>query len=185
MKVMLGGSRHLSVLPDDVIETIQKWARDRCLFLLGDAKGTDAKFQEYFRNINYPNVKVYYSGEYARHNLGHWLSVRIESGLKAKGHALHGAKDREMARDADVALMVWDALSVGTIANVLDLVNQGKTCFLYVFSDDSNLYKVDNASDIEMWHNRFPEILEQASKRLKSYEKRINKSRNIDTEKLF
>lgn len=185
MKVMLGGSRHLSVLPEEVIDCLNTWARDGYEFLAGDAKGTDAKFQEYFKHLNYRLVQVYFSGEYARHNFGNWDTIRIDSGLKSKGHALHGAKDREMAKRADVGLMIWDTLSVGTIANLLDLVTQGKTCFMYVFSEDMNLYSMENSSDLEIWKARYPDVFDQASKRLESHEKRVDRSKKRGFETLF
>jgi hypothetical protein len=178
---MLGGSRHLSVIPDEVIDNLKTWVREGYEILLGDAKGTDAKFQEFFKHLKYSEVKIFYSGDYVRHNSGNWETIKIDSGLKSKGHALHGAKDREMAQMADTGLMIWDTLSIGTMANVLDLALQGKPCYMYVFSDDMNLYEIRNLLDVEVWESRFPDIFQQANKRLKSHKKRLSKvNKKID-----
>ena len=47
MKVVLGGSRQLSFLPEEVMDNLNSWMRDGVEFLVGEAKGTDAKFQEF------------------------------------------------------------------------------------------------------------------------------------------
>jgi|GEM_PF-1932313 aminopeptidase N len=67
---------------DGVIDSLKSWMRDEAIFILGDAKGSDAKFQQYLKAEKYPNVEAYYSGKDARHKLGKWKTCNIDSELK-------------------------------------------------------------------------------------------------------
>ena len=176
MKVVLGGSRHLSFIPEEVMENLNSWMREGADFFVGEAKGTDAKFQEFFKFSKYRNVKIYYSGDYVRHNFGNWETEKIDSGIKTKSHAMHAAKDRTMTALADTGLMIWDGLSAGTLSNLIDLLNQGKPCQIYVAGEDSNLYYLNSEKDLERWAERYPEVFEEAEKRLKTFAKRASKS---------
>jgi DNA-binding ferritin-like protein (Dps family) len=185
MKIVLGGSRQLSFLPDDVMENLDSWMRDDAQFLLGEAKGTDAKFQEYFKFRKYKNIQIFYSGDFPRHNFGDWPTLKIESGLKSKSHAMHAAKDREMTALADTGLMMWDTLSAGTLSNILDLLDQGKACQMYVAGDDSHLYYLNNLGDTSKWREKYPEVFEEATKRLRTYAKRASKNSPETEQTLF
>jgi len=186
VKIVLGGSRQLTVLPDEVMDCLNSWCRDDYEFLIGDAKGTDAKFQHYLHlEKKYPNVKVYFSGDVARHNLGNWEAIRIDSGLKSKGHALHTAKDRVMTKSADEGLMIWDTLSAGTLANVIDLLQQGKQCQMYTYGEDKHLYSIKEERDLDRWRGSYPELFEEAKKRLEAYRKRTSKQIDSNVETLF
>lgn len=185
MKVVLGGSRHLSFLPEDVMDSLKSWMRDEVEFMLGEAKGMDAKFQEFFKAANYDKVTIYYSGEYPRHNFGNWNAIHVNSGLKSKSHAMHAAKDRDMTRLADSGLMMWDTLSAGTISNLIDLLGQGKKCQMFVAGQDSNLYFLNKPEDLQKWEERFPEVFQEAHKRLAAFSKRNSKKIESDELKLF
>lgn len=185
MRVVLGGSRQLSFLPEEVMDNLNSWMRDGVEFLIGEAKGTDAKFQEFFKFSKYDKVKIYYSGDYVRHNFGNWETEKIESGLKSKSHAMHAAKDRTMTLLADTGLMIWDTLSAGTLSNLIDLLNQGKPCQIFVAGEDSNLYYLNSKKDLDKWEERYPEVFEEAEKRLKTFAKRASKNEMDESQTLF
>jgi hypothetical protein len=185
MKVVLGGSRHLSFIPEDVISSLNTWINDEVFFIIGEAKGTDAKIQEYLNYKKYENVIIYFSGDSPRHNFGNWPVVKIDSGLKSKGHAMHTAKDREMTKNADEGLMIWDRLSVGTFSNIIDLLSQSKPCQMFIAGEDSNLYHLSSLKDLDRWKEYVPEVFEEATNRLHSYSKRIAKKELPVDEKLF
>lgn len=185
MKVVLGGSRHLSFLPEDVMDSLKSWMRDEVEFMLGEAKGMDAKFQEFFKAANYDKVTIYYSGEYPRHNFGNWNAIHVNSGLKSKSHAMHAAKDRDMTRLADSGLMMWDTLSAGTISNLIDLLGQGKKCQMFVAGQDSNLYYLNSVEDLEKWQESYPEVFSEAYKRLEAFSKRNAKKLESNDQTLF
>jgi ssDNA-specific exonuclease RecJ len=120
-----------------------------------------------------------------RHNFGNWETEKIDSGLKTKSHAMHAAKDRTMTALADTGLMIWDTLSAGTLSNLIDLLNQGKPCQIYVAGEDSNLYYLNTEKDLDRWAERYPEVFEEAEKRLKTFAKRASKNEDTEGQTLF
>jgi hypothetical protein len=171
MKVVLGGSRHLEYVPQEVGERLTEWMDGSCEFLVGDAPGTDRAFQMYLKSKKYLAVTVYTSADEIRNNLGNWQVERVESGLKSKSNAVHAFKDRKMSQIANIGLMIWDCKSAGTLSNVIDLVRQGKNCFIWV-APDSDLYQFDNQKSLEKWMNTYQDVRDEALKRLTKFDKR-------------
>ncbi len=171
MKIVLAGSLRLHALPEEAITLLKNWVEGECEFLVGDASGIDSQFQRVLNSINYQNVKVYFSGASLRNNIGRWPAVNIRSADKARGHALHGAKDRFMTEAASEGLMIWDGESAGTIANLIELLESGKSCYLFV-SPESELLRLDSPAQLEPLTERYPEPFNEARKRLKKSKKK-------------
>ena len=171
MKVVLGGSRHLEYVPQEVGERLNEWMEASGEFLVGDAPGTDKAFQMYLKSKKYPAVTVYTSADEIRNNLGNWQVEKVESGLKSKSNAAHAFKDRKMSQIADIGLMIWDCKSAGTLSNVIDLIGQGKNCFIWV-APDSDLYQFDNSVSLDKWMANYSEVRDEALKRLSTFRKR-------------
>jgi hypothetical protein len=171
MKIFLGGSRFLEKIPENLIELIQELNNSGAEFLVGDAPGADSAFQKILKNIGSKSVTIYSSAGYIRNNYGNWVSKEIESGLKSKSNAIHAFKDRFMTSIADTGLMLWDSESAGTLSNVIDLVESGKSCRIWV-ALDSELYNFDNLPSLEKWLKQYPEVTEEAQKRLKTFRRR-------------
>ena len=70
--------------------------------------------------------------------------------------------------------MIWDCQSAGTLSNVIDLVRQGKNCFIWV-APDSDLYQFDNQKSLEKWMNTYKDVRDEALKRLAKFDKRETK----------
>jgi hypothetical protein len=171
VKVVLGGSRHLEYVPQEVGERLTEWIDASFEFLVGDAPGTDRAFQMFLRSQKYQAVSVYTSADEIRNNLGNWQVEKVESGLKSKSSALHAFKDRKMSQVADIGLMIWDCKSAGTLSNVIDLLGQGKNCFIWV-APDSDLYQFDNSGSLDKWMENYPDVRDEALKRLSTFRKR-------------
>jgi hypothetical protein len=152
-------------------ERLTEWMDVSCEFLVGDAPGTDRAFQMFLKSKEYPAVTVYTSADEIRNNLGNWQVERVESGLKSKSNAVHAFKDRKMSQIADTGLMIWDCKSAGTLSNVIDLLEQGKNCFIWV-APDSDLYQFDNSASLDKWMASYPEVRDEALKRLSTFRKR-------------
>ncbi len=181
MKVVIGGSRHLEYVPQEVGERLNEWMEESCEFLVGDAPGTDRAFQLFLKSKKFPAVTVYTSAEEIRNNLGNWQVEKVESGLKSKSNAVHAFKDRKMSQIADIGLMIWDCKSAGTLSNVIDLLDQGKNCFIWV-APDSDLYQFDNSVSLEKWMKNYPEVRDEALKRLSTFHKREAKRVSLDSQ---
>lgn len=128
--VFIGGSRHVSRLPSHAKERLNNVIESGFPILVGDANGADKAVQKHLFAAHYEQVTVFCSGDTCRNNLGQWKTNHVRTSKDVKGFQFYAAKDREMARDADFGLMIWDGKSAGTVLNVLRLVRAGKKAVL-------------------------------------------------------
>ncbi|MBB4955950.1 adenine-specific DNA-methyltransferase [Agrobacterium vitis] len=133
--IFIGGSRHVSRLPAEVKKRLDNVIASHHQVIVGDANGADKAVQKHFFDANYANVTVFCSGDAPRNNLGSWTTHRVDVPKGTKGFQFYAAKDREMAREADFGLMIWDGKSPGTVLNVLRLVQAGKISVLFNVPD--------------------------------------------------
>lgn len=184
MKIVLGGSRHIHAIPEELTNLLQEWLDQGANFLVGDAPGADSAFQLILKKLKALNVTIYSSAGYVRNNFGQWPHRNVESGLKSKSHAVHAFKDRVMTSEADLGLMLWDCQSAGTLSNVIDMVESGKSCKVWV-SLDSDLYSFDNEISLGKWLAQYPEITTEAFKRLRQFRRRETRRQRDAQDKLF
>jgi len=179
--VLLSGTRKIELLPGEVREMIQEFAAKGWSFLVGDAPGSDRAFQRFLAEHRVFNVTVYSSAQHVRNNIGGWSTRFIDSGLKSKTNAMHAAKDREMAEICDLSVAIWDGQSAGTLANVLDVIDQGKVSYLYNFLEQE-LIKFDNKERLSNYLEAFPSVHEVAKRRLRRDKRRRDKMKGGPTE---
>ena len=86
-----------------------------------------------------------------------------------------------MSQVADFGLMIWDCKSAGTLSNVIDLLEQEKNCFVWV-APDSDMYQFDNSTSLKKWMANYPEVRDEALKRLSTFRKREIKRINEDSQ---
>ncbi len=128
--VFIGGSRHVSKLPAAALERLDNVVENRLPVLVGDANGADKAVQKHLADKGYKQVTVFCTGPDCRNNIGAWTARHIDAPKGASGFQFYAAKDREMAREAEFGLMIWDGVSPGTALNVLRLVRAGKKALL-------------------------------------------------------
>lgn len=134
-KVFIGGSRRISRLSPEVRQRLDRIIERRLAILVGDANGADKAVQEYLHGKHYDLVEVFCSGDSCRNNTGHWPVRAIHVQKKKRDFSFYATKDRAMADEASVGLMLWDKESVGTLMNVLRLVRHHKKVVLFVAPD--------------------------------------------------
>ncbi|KGJ18052.1 addiction module antidote protein [Paracoccus sanguinis] len=147
--IFIGGSRHVSRLPSEVKKRLDNVVASGHRVIVGDANGADKAVQKHFHDIHYDKVTVFCSGATPRNNLGPWLTHHVDAPKNAKGFQFYAAKDREMAREADFGLMIWDGKSPGTVLNVLRLAIAGKIAVLFNVPDKD----VVNIKSVDAWRN--------------------------------
>lgn len=133
--IFIGGSRHISRLPTEIKHRLDKVMNSGHRVVIGDANGADKAVQKYFHDASYEKVTVFCSGDTFRNNLGHWQTRKVDPPKGLKGFQFYAAKDREMAREAQFGLMIWDGKSPGTVLNVLRLVRAGKIVVIFNVPD--------------------------------------------------
>lgn len=120
MKVFVGGSKNIAVLPDCVLQQIDAFRNTGCAFLIGDCYGVDLCVQKYLADGKERNVTIFCSGEIPRNNVGNWDVIALRN-KDRKGFEFYRLKDIQMAQDADFGYMIWDGISKGTKQNIEDL----------------------------------------------------------------
>jgi len=183
MKVMLGGSISLRSIPTEISEVLKGFAQQNEEFLIGDAPGADKAFQLLLSNNHYTNVTIFHSGGNIRNNTGRWKTRFINSGLKS-GHAMHTAKDRAMADESDIGLMVWDCKSVGTITNAARLLQNEKPCFIYSLEEDL-IMNFQTSSELDRYLEKYPLEATEMWKRIKRFERRTAREAKVTGDELF
>ena len=130
-KVFLGGSKRIGRLPDKVVEMLDSFIERGEHFLIGDCHGADLALQNYLYSKNYEKVTVFCSGEKCRFNVGGWAVRHIEASEELDDIEFYRKKDKVMIEECDCGLFVWDAHSIGTKLNRMDLKRLGKLIFTY------------------------------------------------------
>lgn len=147
--IFIGGSRHVSTLPSEIKKRLDNVVASGHRIVVGDANGADKAVQKHLVNLKYEEVTVFCSGATPRNNLGTWLTHRIDAPKDAKGFQFYAVKDREMAREADFGLMIWDGKSPGTMLNVLRLAIAGKISVLFNVPEKN----VVNIRSVDAWRD--------------------------------
>jgi len=88
-------------------------------------------------------------------------------------------KDRVMAEEASVGLMIWDGKSIGTIANVFRMISRGKKVVLYVSPTKSFLDIVDRDGWDRFLSHRDSELRKRIEKLAFSEGKRAKEAKQI------
>jgi hypothetical protein len=145
--VFTGGSRKVSRLNGLVRLRLESIADKNLTVLVGDANGADKAIQKHFAARNYGNVIVYCMDGVCRNNVGGWEIRGIRGEDALRGWQYFAQKDLAMAKDASCGFMLWDGRSKGTVNNLLNLIELGKVCVLYM-SAEKEFVTVRNANDL-------------------------------------
>ena len=131
--VFIAGSRGLSRLSFDVTRRIDKIVERGLSVIVGDANGVDKAVQRYLSGRQAQNVTVFCMEGGCRNNVGAWPTRVIKAAdPDRKDFSYYSTKDRAMAAEADFGLMLWDERSRGTLRNIVDLVQRGKSVVVYL-----------------------------------------------------
>lgn len=172
MIVFLGGSIQLNTLPTLVKQQIIDEVSRGSSFVVGDAAGIDLAFQHFLNTQSVRLLTVFHS-DALRNNIGSWPTEFVHSQLKSSGKDKFTVKDRKMANLADVGIMVWDGKSAGTLANVIDLLEQQKLCHLFV-SPTAEHYLLTSMQGLTnvLSGSEFNAVFDEAQKRLARFRRR-------------
>ena len=181
---MLGGSRRLGRVPTPAVTRLIEFIEVEHELLVGDAAGIDAAFQQELASRRYKNVLVFTSLPSPRNNLGNWAVKTVATGLKSRSAAMHTVKDREMVRIADCGLMIWDCESPGTLANMIDFVESGKSTLVWIPGDEL-LWELNSPKSLSGLLTKYPEPAAEARKRLRTYRNRLSREDSASPPTLF
>ncbi len=178
MKVFLGGSIRLNTLPTSVKQLITEEISRGSSFAVGDAAGIDLAFQQFLKNQSFRALTVFHSDS-LRNNIGNWPTEFVHSELKSSGKDKFTVKDRKMANLSDCGIMVWDGKSAGTLANVIDLLEQEKPCQIFI-APKVELFLLTSMQQLEsvLSGSDFNAVVDEAQKRLERFRRRAKNPNN-------
>jgi len=107
-----------------------------------------------------------------RNNLGNWEIKSTDSGGKKRDFSYYAMKDAQASLDADYGFMIWDGESKGTINNVLNLIQQGKSTLVYR-SPSREFIQIRSTEDIVALVDGCPSDVVEYLKKKINFEKRI------------
>lgn len=172
-KVFFGGSRKLGRINSAIRTRLRNLITNGHTVLIGDANGVDKAVQSFFSEEAYRNVVVYCMDGDCRNNVGNWKIEVVESGGRKKDFSYYAVKDAKMSLEADYGFMIWDGESKGTLNNVLNLLQQGKSVLLYR-SPSREFLQIRSADELlTVLANCPPEVREYLNKKIK-LEKRVS-----------
>ena len=134
-KVFIGGSRHASRLNAQIRRRLDNIIEKGFPVVIGDANGADKAVQQYLCSKHYQNVEVFCTERICRNNVGNWPIRSISAPTRHYDAQFYSAKDRAMAIEATVGLMVWDGKSLGTLLNVFRLLRLQKKAVIYTLPE--------------------------------------------------
>ncbi len=144
--VFIGGSRRLTRLSADVLDQLDQIMTKGFSVLIGDANGADKAVQEYLSTRSYDKVEVFCAEHRCRNNMGNWRIREVAALRERRSFDYYATKDRQMADEASVGLMLWDTKSVGTLANIYRLVTGRKKVIVYMAPTKSFATLTDEAA---------------------------------------
>jgi len=145
--VFVSGSRRIGRLNAEVRERLANITRQNYRVVVGDANGADKAVQRFFAEAHYEDVTVYCAGSRCRNNIGDWSTKNIDVDPRLKGRDYYTQKDLRMADEADYGFVLWDGKSVGSINNVMELLQRGKRALVY-FSPKSQFVTVCDSDSL-------------------------------------
>lgn len=120
MKVFLFGSHSIVGIPVDVeqhLRDIMEQTQGNVEFIVGDCRGIDESFHRVLSRIGARSKTTVYCMNFARTNKFDF-ATKVFDGEGLEGRDFYEFKDREMCRDCDFAIGLWDGKSKGTMKNV-------------------------------------------------------------------
>ena len=153
--------------------------------LVGDANGVDKAVQQYLAAQRYSAVIVFCMEGGCRNNVGAWATRTVSSHHASRHDFAHfSTKDREMAREADYGLMLWDGRSRGTLTSTIDLVRKGKPVVVYL-APEKSFHEVRDSRQLgEILKRVDPSVLEVLDGDLQSFAMDTHSSR-VGSARLF
>jgi nucleoside 2-deoxyribosyltransferase len=169
-KVFIAGSRRLSRLGADVWRRIDNIIEKGFTVLIGDANGVDKAVQQYLVARHYSAVIVFCMEDGCRNNAGGWTTRVVVSPDASRHDFAHfSTKDREMVREADYGLMLWDGRSRGTLTSTIGLVRKGKPVVVYL-APEKSFHEVRDSRQLgEVLKRVDPSVLEVLDGDLQSF----------------
>ena len=132
MKIFIAGPRAITELDSNVRNKLFSICEKGYDVLVGDATGVDSSVQRFYADKAYNQVTVFAGNGEARNNVGNWKVENVAVEGNRKNFDFYVQKDIAMANQADYGFMIWNGESKGTLNNIVNLLEQNKSCLVYL-----------------------------------------------------
>ena len=133
MKIFLFGSKDIYGVPESLVrqlEMLLEQTNGNLQFIVGDCSGIDASFHTVLSMIGARSKTTIYCMDYARNNRFEF-ETKVFNSDGMEGRELYEYKDRQMCKDCDIAVTVWDGKSRGTFNCITILKAQDKPVYVF------------------------------------------------------
>ncbi|MDR1101403.1 MAG: hypothetical protein LBL34_03500 [Clostridiales bacterium] len=145
MKLFIAGARAITQFDDNVKNKLLSICEKDYDVLIGDCSGVDSSVQKFFTDLGYNKITIFASNGKARNNIGNWQVENIPA--TGGGFEFYAQKDLAMANSADYGFMIWNGKSKGTLNNIINLLEQEKTCLVYL-ATNKQFFTIDTAEKL-------------------------------------
>lgn len=185
--VFIGGSRSVSRLNDAVKRRLNTIIQKQIPVLVGDANGADKAIQSHFRDMAYELVTIFCTGDVCRNKLADWPVTHIQptESARRKDRTFFTLKDRAMTSKATHGFMLWDAESLGTLANVVRLQREGRPVVVYVQPTNAFVDVRRHQDLLALAKYCTPELLSRAEQSVASELGELSKATTFENLPLF
>lgn len=101
-----GKIKYDEILDDNIKFELDNAIKANSKIIIGDAPGTDARVQEYLKEKQYKNVKIYTSDSDVRNNIGEWPVIKIVPDKDLAENKVRELKDIIMTNIATKAIAI-------------------------------------------------------------------------------
>ena len=159
MKIYVGGSKNIDILPECVRVRLKELAGEKDEFIMGANAGADVLFREFLSKDAKASVNVYIPEDedvsYDGVNVTHFKpryddedDRRTYEEIFMHGSFVFPDADYSLLKDAEYGLFLWDGESLRTFMNVLEMVWYEKPVEVYLVKT-GNIYKIEKAEDLK------------------------------------
>lgn len=142
-RVFISGSISIKQLPTEIVDSVNKIEQQSLEILVGDAKGVDILIQKKLKEDHYNNVLVCSIYEEPRNLISPaFKTCQVKCGNTIKSEKQRQTyKDSYMTRNSDYSLVIWDAKSKGSYANIVRSLEYGQAIKIYLDTEARFLEK--------------------------------------------
>lgn len=134
MKILLFGSRDISYIPSTVaaqLEQLMNHGKGTVEFIVGDNAGIDSAFHYTLSKIGARSKTTIYGIDYIKNNKFDFNTRIFKSEDYEYEDDMYKFKDRQMADDCDIAIVLWDGKSKSVMNRIMLLNMRNKKVYQF------------------------------------------------------
>jgi hypothetical protein len=167
--LLMGSSAYkMKELPSEIRERIDLAIENGVLFIVAEAHGSCRLFQDYLASKNYRDVVIGHAKS-LRYNAGGWQDVKYGNNLKER--------ERNMIRDCDYAIAIWQDNSSVIAENLEYLKKFRKSTFLFEYNSSDGTFQAGELDPRRSFRKLHPFSKSLKQKEKKAFDKWLSEKK--------